>query len=50
MIGAKMVLEGKWTGEGVFNVEEFNPDPFLEDLNQNGLPWHELIDVDLEMD
>jgi saccharopine dehydrogenase (NAD+, L-lysine-forming) len=46
MIGAKMVLEGKWTGEGVFNVEEFNPDPFLENLNTNGLPWHELIDVD----
>lgn len=50
MIGAKMVLEGKWSGVGVFNVEEFNPDPFLEDLNTNGLPWHELIDVDLEMD
>lgn len=50
MIGAKMMLEGKWTGAGVFNVEEFNPDPFLEDLNKNGLPWHELIDVDLEMD
>jgi saccharopine dehydrogenase (NAD+, L-lysine-forming) len=50
MIGAKMVLTGEWTGTGVFNVEEFNPDPFLKDLGENGLPWHELIDVDLEMD
>lgn len=50
MIGAKMVLTGKWAGTGVANVEEFNPDPFLEDLNKYGLPWHELIDVDLEMD
>lgn len=50
MIGAKMVLTGKWSGAGVFNVEEFDPDPFLEDLNKNGLPWHELIDIDLEMD
>lgn len=40
MIGAKMVLEGKWSGSGVFNVEEFNPDPFMEDLNRYGLPWH----------
>jgi saccharopine dehydrogenase (NAD+, L-lysine-forming) len=50
MIGAKMVLEGSWWSAGVFNVEDFDPDPFLEDLNKNGLPWHELIDVDLEMD
>lgn len=40
MIGAKMVLEGKWSGTGVYNVEEFNPDPFMEDLNRYGLPWH----------
>lgn len=49
MIGAKMMLEGHWGGAGVFNVEEFNPDPFLENLNQLGLPWHELIDTDLEL-
>ncbi len=40
MIGAKMILEGKWSGKGVFNVEEFDPDPFMEDLNRYGLPWH----------
>jgi saccharopine dehydrogenase (NAD+, L-lysine-forming) len=50
MIGARMLLEGKWTGSGVFNVEEFNPDPFLERLKQDGLPWHEKVDIDLGMD
>ena len=50
MIGAMMVLTGKWSGAGVFNVEEFNPDPFLEALGEYGLPWHELHDVDLEME
>ena len=43
MIGAKMIAEGKWTGAGVFNIEEFDPDPFMADLNQYGLPWHESI-------
>ncbi len=50
MIGAMMVLTGKWSGARVFNVEEFNPDPFLKALEQYGLPWHELHDVDLEVD
>ena len=49
MLGAKMMLEGKWTGAGVFNVEEFNPDPFLEELGAQGLPWQEKFDVDLEV-
>ncbi|MDD4736936.1 MAG: saccharopine dehydrogenase family protein [Kiritimatiellae bacterium] len=39
MIGAKMMLEGKWTGQGVFNMEQMDPDPFMEDLNNFGLPW-----------
>lgn len=39
MIGAKMMLEGKWRGQGVFNMEQFDPDPFMEDLNRYGLPW-----------
>lgn len=39
MIGAKMLLEGKWAGAGVFNMEQFDPDPFMEDLNRYGLPW-----------
>ncbi len=49
MIGAKMLLEGHWSGAGVFNVEEFNPDPFLKDLATYGLPWHEEFDGDLEL-
>lgn len=39
MIGAKMMLENKWMKPGVYNVEEFNPDPFMDDLNKYGLPW-----------
>ena len=39
MIGAKLMLEGKWSGSGVFNMEEFNPDIFMDELNQQGLPW-----------
>lgn len=49
MIGAMMVLTGEWTGAGVFNVEQFNPDPFMEKLNECGLPWHEAEGVDLEL-
>lgn len=41
MIGAMMVLTGKWKKPGVYNVEEFDPDPFMEALNQWGLPWTE---------
>ena len=39
MIGAKLMLEGVWSGKGVFNMEEFDPDPFMEELNKQGLPW-----------
>jgi saccharopine dehydrogenase (NAD+, L-lysine-forming) len=38
-IGAKLVTQGVWSGKGVFNVEEFDPMPFMEDLNKYGLPW-----------
>ncbi len=47
-IGAMMFLQGIWKKPGVFNVEEFDPDPFMEQLNRQGLPWHELFDIDLE--
>ncbi len=43
MIGAMMMLTGKWKGQGVFNMEEFDPDPFMEKLNIHGLPWKETI-------
>ncbi len=39
MIGAKMMLENKWNKPGVWNMEQMDPDPFLEDMNQYGLPW-----------
>jgi len=39
MIGAKLMLEDKWQGKGVFNMEEFDPDPFMEELMVQGLPW-----------
>ena len=48
-IGAMMYLKGLWKRPGVFNVEEFDPDPFMEQLNLLGLPWVELHDVDLEL-
>lgn len=48
-IGAMMYLTGKWKAPGVFNVEEFDPDPFMDELNKRGLPWNELHDIDLEL-
>lgn len=39
MIGAMMMLTGKWHRKGVFNMEQFNPDPFMDALNRHGLPW-----------
>lgn len=47
MIGAKMMLEEKWMKAGVYNVEQFDPDPFLADLNIYGLPWHEKVGAKL---
>jgi saccharopine dehydrogenase (NAD+, L-lysine-forming) len=48
-IGAMMYLKGLWKKPGVYNVEEFNPDPFMAELNKLGLPWVELHNVDLEL-
>ena len=39
MIGAAMMLTGAWKGEGVFNMEQMDPDPFMDMLNKHGLPW-----------
>ena len=39
MIGAAMMLTGEWQGAGVFNMEQFDPDPFMDMLNKHGLPW-----------
>jgi saccharopine dehydrogenase (NAD+, L-lysine-forming) len=40
MIGATMLMTGTWSGPGVFNIEQFDPDPFMKALNEWGLPWH----------
>jgi saccharopine dehydrogenase (NAD+, L-lysine-forming) len=40
MVGAKMMLTDQWRGRGVFNVEQLDPEPFLEELAVRGLPWH----------
>ncbi|MGK7393627.1 MAG: saccharopine dehydrogenase family protein [Candidatus Cyclobacteriaceae bacterium M3_2C_046] len=47
MIGSMMMITGKWKQPGVFNVEEFDPDPFMEALNKHGLPWHEQVNQPL---
>ncbi|MGN0086764.1 MAG: saccharopine dehydrogenase family protein [Alloprevotella sp.] len=49
-IGARMFMLGLWKRPGVWNVEEFDPDPFMDELNKQGLPWHEIHDCDLELD
>ncbi len=40
MIGAKLMIEETWLKAGVFNVEQLNPTPFMDELNQNGLNWN----------
>lgn len=49
MIGAMMFFKGLWKNPGVHNVEEFDPDPFMAELNVQGLPWHEVFDCDIEL-
>ncbi len=49
MIGAMLVMNGQWESPGVYTVEEFDPDPFMDALNKWGLPWQieenpELVD------
>ena len=47
MIGAMMLMTGKWDKKGVHNIEEFDPDPFMEALNKWGLPWKESFEPKL---
>ena len=47
MIGTMMVMTGKWNKPGVYNIEEFDPDPFMEALNTWGLPWQESFEPEL---
>jgi saccharopine dehydrogenase (NAD+, L-lysine-forming) len=50
VVGALMMMTGNWMRPGVWNVEEFDPDPFLAALGPYGLPWHEIIDGPLAFD
>lgn len=48
MIGAMLMLTNEeWMQPGVWNTEQLNPDPFMEKLNEHGLPWHEKVNVEL---
>ena len=47
MIGASLVMSGKWNKPGVYNIEEFDPDPFMELLNKFGLKWNESFNPEL---
>jgi len=49
-IAAMLMVQGKWKAPGVFNVEEFDPDPFMKLLPEYGLPWHEQIDCPLPVE
>ena len=44
MIGSMMVAKGIWSGKGVFNMENFDAKPFMDELNKQGLPW-EIIEM-----
>lgn len=46
VIGAKLMVEGKWSGTGVFNMEQLDPDPFMDEMNTQGLPWN-VIEMDV---
>jgi saccharopine dehydrogenase (NAD+, L-lysine-forming) len=49
MIGAKMMLEGHWLQPGVWNMEQMNPDPFMDDMNKYGLPWQVIEEPGFEL-
>ena len=48
-IGAIMFMKGLWKKAGVYNVEEFDPDPFMVELMKQGLPWEEQFGGNLEL-
>jgi len=46
VIGAKLMVQGIWSGTGVFNMEQMDPDPFMDEMNTQGLPWN-VIEMDV---
>lgn len=49
MIGAKMMLENHWMMPGVWNIEQMDPDPFMDDMNRYGLPWKVIENPDFNL-
>jgi saccharopine dehydrogenase (NAD+, L-lysine-forming) len=49
MIGAALMLDGTWRKPGVFNLEQLDPDPFMQMLKENGLPW-QYVELDAPLD
>jgi saccharopine dehydrogenase (NAD+, L-lysine forming) len=49
MIGAMMMLQGKWKAEGVWNMEQMDPDPFMAAMNVHGLPWTVIEEPDFNL-
>lgn len=49
MIGAKMMLEGTWMEPGVWNIEQLDPDAFMDDMNRYGLPWKVIEDPGFDL-
>ncbi|WP_300271350.1 saccharopine dehydrogenase family protein [Halomonas sp.] len=47
--GAMLMLEGIWKGDGVFNVEQLDPDPFMARIGEMGLPW-QVVELDPDHD
>ncbi len=47
MLGGAMILRGIWKGKGVFNMEQFDPDPFMAEIGKWGLPWQEMFGTKL---
>jgi saccharopine dehydrogenase (NAD+, L-lysine forming) len=47
MLGAMLIMKGEWSGKGVFNVEQLDPDPFMEKIGDYGLSWNEKVNTDL---
>ena len=47
MLGAKLMATGVWFKPGVYNVEEMDPDPFMEQIRGYGLPWNEVVNQPL---
>ncbi len=40
VIAAGLIEQGIWRSSGVMSPEQFDPDPFLERLAAQGMPWH----------